>query len=89
MNPSKKSNAPVFNVERHLEELNDRFRRFIKMLGDNNSKGTDRYDFEVDFAYATHELRMCPTYMQGKMFDKASSVVNNLVNYVRNKEPDE
>lgn len=75
--------APVFNVESHLKEINERFARLIKNLGANNKKGSTRYQFEVDFSYAINEVSKSPSYMQGKMFDKASLVVNNLINQLK------
>jgi hypothetical protein len=73
------SNAPYFNSQLHVKELNERFGRLIKNFGSNNRKGTERYNFEVAFAYALNEIEQCPTYMQGKMFDKATSIVSRLI----------
>lgn len=73
----------VFNYDSHARELSERFNRLIKQLGPLNKKGTLRYNFEVDFTYAMDEVTRCPPYLQGKMFDKASSVVNALVNHLK------
>lgn len=75
--------TPSFNSDIHVKELNERFARLIRGLGYNNSKGTDRYNFETEFAYAIHEITAGPVYMQGKMFDKAAAVVNNLINHLK------
>jgi hypothetical protein len=72
-------NAHSFNSDHHVKELNDRFGRLIKNMGINNKKGTDRYDYEVDFSYALHDIKMGPAYMQGKMFDRAAGIVNSLI----------
>ena len=80
---SKKNQPLSFNADSHVKELNERFSRLIKNLGMSNKKGTDRYNFEVDFSYALNEIQTCPNYMQGKMFDKASSVVNALITHLR------
>ena len=74
---------PVFNYEEHTKELNERFGRLIKQLGVNNRKGTPRYGFETEFAYAIHEIEQSPAYLQGKMFDNASSVVSSLINHLK------
>jgi len=88
---------PYFNTELHVKELNDRFSRLVKNFGANNrrifsidknqfvDKGTDRYNFEVNFAYAINDVMQSPTYMQGKMFDKASTVMSRLVAHQKNQ----
>jgi len=81
---SKHANPiPYFNAELHMNELNERFSRLIKNFGHNNRKGTERYNFEVAFAYALHEIDTCPPYMQGKMFDKATSIVSRLISALK------
>jgi hypothetical protein len=70
---------PAFNTEVHLKEINERFGRLIKNLGSNNRKGTERYNFEVNFTYAIREIEQSPAYMQGKMFDKATGIVGRLI----------
>jgi hypothetical protein len=85
---AKQNSSPVFNAEAHIKELNERFSRLIKNVGFSNKKGTDRYNFEVDFSYALNEIQFCPTYMQGKMFDKASGVVNSLITFLRENNED-
>jgi hypothetical protein len=77
---SKQTNqVPHFNTEVHLKEINERFGRLIKNLGSNNRKGTERYNFEVNFTYAIREIEQSPVYMQGKMFDKATGIVGRLI----------
>lgn len=72
----------TFN-ENHVKELNDRFGRLVKNLGFSNKKGTERYEFEVSFAHALNEINQCPVYMQGKMFDKASSILSRVINALK------
>lgn len=86
-----------FNAELHVKELSERFSRLIKNLGMNNRRifsisklkffdeGSERYRFEVDFSHAMHELENCPPYMKGKMFDRASGVVNGLINALKDQ----
>lgn len=86
---SKHTNPiPYFNAELHLKELNERFSRLIKNFGPNNRKGTERYNFEVAFAHAINEIDQCPPYMQGKMFDKATSIVSRLIAALKNQSED-
>ena len=91
--------APTFNYDVHVKDLNERFARLIKQLGSNNRSVKDgktkdgkwlylkslRYKFETDFAYALHEISQCPKYLQGKMFDNASSIVNELITHLKNQ----
>jgi hypothetical protein len=80
-----------FNYDVHVKELTERFNRLIKQLGPNNRKdwkatppvGSMRYNFEVDFMYALHEIQNSPSYLQGKMFDQASGIVNALINQLK------
>ena len=95
MSTYDKDKTIIFNYESHVRELNDRFSRLIKQLGQNNKKdwhtkvASMRYEFEVDFAYALRELNGCPPYLQGKMFDQASSIVNALVAHLKQKKTPE
>lgn len=80
---TKPTTAINFNYDVHVKELVERFNRLIKQLGPNNKKGTIRYDFEVDFTYALYEIKNCPPYLQGKMFDQASGIVSALINQLK------
>lgn len=80
---TKPTTAINFNYDVHVKELIERFNRLIKQLGPNNKKGSDRYDFEVDFSYLLNEIKNCPTYLQGKMFEQASGIVNTLINHLK------
>jgi len=73
-----KFSPPIFNPGTHVSDLNSEFSVLIDQLGINNRCGSQRYRFEVDFAYALNEVEMCPTYLQRKMFDDARSIVNQL-----------
>lgn len=76
-----------FNADLHVKELNERFKQLINNnFPLNNRKGTDRYDLEVNFAYALNEIKQSPVYMQGKMFDKATSIVSRLISMINKKE---
>lgn len=74
-----------FNQDTHLKELQERFGRLIKKMGPNNRKGTLRYNYEVEFMYSLNEIRLCPPYLQGKMFENASNVVTSLINLIQLK----
>ena len=82
------NNQPVFNYETHSKELSDRFARLIKQLGPINKKGTARYTFEVDFMHALNEIKTCPSYIQGKMFDRASGIISALVAHIKLQQPE-
>ena len=86
-----KQNIIYFNYEVHVKELIERFNRLIKQLGPNNRKDWNanppvpsiRYEFETDFMYSLNEIKNCPPYLQGKMFDNASGIVNALINQLK------
>ena len=76
-----------FNTELHVKELNERFKHLIKNnFGTINTKGSQRYDLEVSFAYALNEIKNSPSYMQGKAFEKASGIVGRLIASVNSKQ---
>lgn len=74
------------STEFNVDSLNEKFKTLIRGLGINNRKGTLRYQFEVDFAYALNELDSCPAYLKGKMYDKASNILSSLITTLRNKD---
>lgn len=82
----KTSPSGVTFHENHLKELQERFGRLIKKTGPNNKKGTLRYNYEVEFMYSLNEIRLCPPYLQGKMFENASNVVSSLINLIQLKQ---
>lgn len=75
-----------FNFDLHFKEINERFTRLIKQLGSNNKKGSARYQFEVDFTHALNEISTCPIYLQGKMFDEAIKILNELSSYIKSQQ---
>lgn len=78
--------TPIFNQEEALKSLREKFARLIGRLGSNNSKGTRRYEFEVEFCYAVRELEGSPTYLAGKMFDRVANVCNALAQTIRDQQ---
>lgn len=83
------SHHPIFNYEDHVKELKERFARLIWSLGPNRGKGTKRYDYEVDFAYALNDLEQGPPYLRGKLFEKANAVANSLVAFIKTMRPED
>jgi hypothetical protein len=70
--------APTYISQDTIKSLRKKFARLIIELGANNSKGTRRYNFEVEFCYAMRELEEAPPYLMGKLFDRAANVCNAL-----------
>lgn len=66
-------------IETQTKEVNDKFRLLVRNLGANNTKGTVRYQYEVDFAHAINEIRWAPSYIVQKYVDKANLIVSNLI----------
>lgn len=93
--------TPSFNADNRVKEINERFNRLIKNVDQSNTrrfsmqkmafieKGTDRYQFEVDMAYAINEVMKAPSYMQGKTFESAAGVVNRLIEYLKDNRTTE
>ena len=73
------TNQSRFNVELHVKELNEKFKQLINSnFPLNNKKGSHRYEYEVSFAYALNEIKHSPEYVKGKIFEKATGIVNRL-----------
>lgn len=75
--------TPAFSYDEHIRGLKEKFSRLIRNAGFKNTKGTKRYELEVNFAYMMHELEMGPLYLRGKLFEQANDVSNTLVAYVK------
>lgn len=72
-----------FNQDEALKSLREKFSRLIIKLGANNSRGTRRYNFEVEFCYAIRELENGPPYLAGKLFDRVANVCNSLASVIK------
>lgn len=77
-NKSKSVPTEPVNYEPMVNDLSRKFGSLIRQLGWNNSKGTTRHAFEVDFAYAIHEFKTSPRYIEWKGFEAISSIVSEL-----------
>jgi hypothetical protein len=71
------------NYDDHIADLKDRFARLVWALGPNRGRGTIRYTYEVDFAYALNEIEQGPLYFRGKLVERATAIVNSLVGFVK------
>lgn len=77
---------PTFNQDEALRSLREKFSRLIGRLGLNNSKGSRRYEFEVEFCYAVRDLEGCPPYLSGKLFDRVANVCNALAQTIKSEQ---
>lgn len=81
--------TPTFSYDEHVKELKEKFARLIRKLGAKNTAGSKRHEFEVNFAYALHELEMGPLYLRGKLFEQANDVTNALVTHAKTLKEEE
>lgn len=71
-------------VETQVNEIKQKFGRLVRNhLGNDNTKGTARYDFEVNFAHALREIDDAPDYIVLKFVDKLQGVLNDLVKHIK------
>jgi hypothetical protein len=70
-------------TDEQVKDLKDKFALLVRKLGAKNTKGTDRYKFEVDFAYAIDAFDNGPKYFKSKLFEQANAVVNALTAKVK------
>ncbi len=75
-----------FDFGKAKEDLRERFSRNIWMMGFSNSKGTDRYNYEVEFTYLLDELVRGPLYARGKRFEQLNALINSMINYGKGKK---
>ena len=73
------------NVNELLAENGQRLNRLLDQLGNSNRRGTKRHEFEVDYCYAVNETIQAPTYIQDKMAERTTWVVNRLQNFLKNR----
>jgi len=69
-----------------LSELKERFARQIRFLGIKNTKGSPRYQFEVDFCHALNDLEQGPPYLRSKLFERPNNVINRLITFIKTIE---
>ncbi len=67
----------------HLRDLKGRFARHIRLLGSRNTKGTKRYEYEVEFCYITNEIERGVEHARSKMFERANNLINDLLGQLK------
>lgn len=77
----------TFDYNTALTRLKETFANNIRALGSKNTKGSARYQFEVDFMYALNELEQGPTYLRGKLYERPNAVINKLMAYIKAQAP--
>jgi hypothetical protein len=50
----------------------------VKVLGHSNKKGTELYDFQVDFMYLIHEIKRGPRYIAPMKISEANELIDRL-----------
>ena len=80
---------PTFDYDEHLKALKLKFASLIRNLGPKNTKGSPRYEFEVEFMYTLNELEQGPIYLRGKLFERANEVTNKLIGFLKYNRQDE
>ena len=64
--------------------LNHAFARAIQPLGYKNTKGTDLYTYQVDFAYMIDNIQRSPTYIVSKIITECNRLIDTITyNYKR------
>ena len=77
----------TFDYNTMLSELKERFARQIRFLGAKNTKGSKRYEFEIDFCHSLNDLEQGPIYLRGKLFERPNAVINKLIAHVKTLDP--
>lgn len=74
-------------VQKQISDMNSRFQRLVRQLGNDNSKGTERHSFETDFAYSLREIDLAPNYIVQKFVDRAGYVIDDLIKTINASSP--
>jgi hypothetical protein len=72
-------------VQKQISDMNQRFQRLVRQLGNDNSQGTDRHSFETDFAYSLREIELAPQYIVQKFVDRSGYVIDDLIKHINAK----
>ena len=68
-----------------VEDLSERFldattdRVGPKRIRRNNTKGTQLYKWQVEFAYMVHEITSGPSYIAPKIIDNANRFIDGII----------
>lgn len=77
--PPMQQQEEYFDFEKHFQDLKDRFARNQWLLGQKNTKGTIRYDYEVDFTYLVDEMERGPVYARIKRYEQANNLLASMI----------
>lgn len=99
-----------YQIETQVTEINNKFKRLVHHLGNNNSSGitlrngiptrlpdingnptqpSERYKFEVEFAYILSDISLAPDYIIQKHVDRANMLVMELVALIKERGQEE
>lgn len=58
--------------------LNHAFAKAIQPLGNKNTKGTELYDHQVDFAYLIDSIQRSPEYIVSKIITDCNRLIDSI-----------
>ena len=67
------------NMAREISTLNRKFDSVTKHFGNNNLKGTQLHEIQVDFAYKINKLKYAPDHVAHKMVYNTYQFVNDIL----------
>ena len=58
--------------------LNHAFAKAVQPLGNKNTKGTDLYDLQVNFAYLIDSIQRSPEYIVSKIITDCNRLIDTI-----------
>ena len=66
------------NRDQVIKYLNHAFAKATQHLGSKNVKGTDLYDYQVEFCYLIDNIKRGPNYIVSKVITEANKLIDSI-----------
>jgi hypothetical protein len=66
------------STDAQIREINRRFGQAVDKLGRDRTKGTKRYQMEVEFAYLINDIKTSPNYIVPMLMEQARELIDTV-----------
>jgi hypothetical protein len=67
-----------YSVDAQIREINRRFGQAVEKLCRDRTKGTKRYQMEVEFAYLLNDIKTSPNYIVPMLVEQARELIDTV-----------
>ena len=67
-----------YSLDSQVREINRRFGSAVEKLGRDRSKGSKRYQMEVEFAYLLNEIQNSASYIIPMLLEQAREMIDTV-----------